>query len=65
MKSWKTTLTGVLAFLGIASQQLVYLVDADPGTNPEWNLVIGGLMTLIMGFTARDNDVSSESAGAN
>jgi len=63
MTSWKTTLAGVLQFLAVAGQQLAMLFDGDPGTNPEWNLVIGSLIVLFGLGTARDNGVSSEQAG--
>lgn len=64
MKSWKTTVTGIFQFLTIAGTQLLTMIDNDPGTNPEWNIIIASLITMVGLFTARDNDVSSESAGA-
>lgn len=64
MKSWKTTVAGIMTFITLAWTQVQYLLDTDPTTNPEWNIIIGGLMALLTGLFARDNDVSSESAGA-
>lgn len=65
MKSWKTTFAGIMGFIVLAWGQLQYMLDTDPTTNPEWNIVIGAFMTLLTGLFARDNDVSSEKAGAN
>lgn len=64
MKSWKTTLAGILQFFVIAAQQLGTLLDGNDATNPEWNIVIASLITLIGLITARDNDVNSKAAGA-
>lgn len=64
MKSWKTTLAGIMGFITLAWSQLQFLIDTDPTTNPEWNIVIGAFMALLTGLFARDNDVSSEDAGA-
>ena len=64
MKSWKTTLAGIMTFVTLAWNQVQYLLDSDPMTNPEWNLVIAGLIVMVGAIFARDNDVSSEKAGA-
>lgn len=59
MKSWKTTLAGLAAALGMASQTL---------EGPPWLKIVGlGVSVLglaVLGMTARDNDVTSEQAGA-
>ena len=58
-KSWKTTLGGIIAALGTA-------LLAVP--EPEWLSKLGagliGLGGAIAGLSARDNNVSSEDAGA-
>ena len=64
LKSWKTSLAGILQFLAIAAAQISTLFDADPTTNPEWSLVVASFVTLVGLLRARDNDVSSEAAGA-
>lgn len=63
LKSWKTTVAGIIQFLTVAGGQLVTLLDNDPGTNPDWTIVMASLFTLIGLLTARDGDVSSEDAG--
>ena len=63
MKSWKTTLAGIMTFVTLAWNQIQYAIDSDPLTNPEWSLVITGLIAMIGFFKARDNDVSSEDEG--
>lgn len=59
MKSWKTTLGGALGALG------TYLATVH---DPAWVAIVGqvliGLGMFIVGATARDNNVSSEDAGA-
>lgn len=64
LKSWKTTLAGILQFVAIASDQIMLLFDGDPTTNPDYGIIVASVVTLIGLIKARDNDVSSESAGA-
>ena len=64
MKSWKTTAAGVVAFIAAASTQVSAMIDGDPLTNPEWGVVIASFMVLVGLFSARDNGVTSEQAGA-
>lgn len=63
-KSWKTTVAGILQFLSVVSVQFGYLLDADPVTAPDYSLIVSSAVILVGLFTARDNDVSSEDAGA-
>ena len=64
MKSWKTTLAGIMSFITITWGQGQFMIDTDPMTNPDWGIIVGAF-TILLGFlTARDNDVSSENAGA-
>lgn len=64
MGSWKTSTAAILSFLVILFSAALSLLDEDPKTNPD----IGALSaagTLAIGvFFARDNDVTSEQAGA-
>lgn len=56
MKSWKTTLGGILAGTG----------TLFAGLFPEWSrygLFVSGAGTVLLGLAARDNNVSSEDVG--
>ena len=64
MKSWKTTLLGVAGFVVVGLQAAIALFDADDVTNPNWNLVGTAFLTMIGLFFARDNNITSEKAGA-
>lgn len=59
MKSWKTTLFGAVAALG------VYLEGVN---DPAWLPMVGKVLVMLgtagVGFFARDNAVTSEQAGA-
>lgn len=59
MKSWKTTVAGALAALG------AYLVTVnEPSWLPTLGKILAGASTAAIGFFARDNNVTSEQAGA-
>jgi len=64
MKSWKTSLGGVLAGLSLLLGQASTVFDSDPNTNPSFTEVVAAFGMLGLGLAARDNNVSSESAGA-
>ena len=57
MKSWKTTLGGLLAATGLA------LKHAPEPAVASWSDFATGLGIAILGMAARDNGVSSEDAG--
>jgi hypothetical protein len=63
-KSWKTTLVGVAGAIALIATQVVHLFDADPATVFSLEAVLAALALLGIGAAARDNDVSSEDAGA-
>ena len=63
MKSWKTTVCGVLAVVVAASNAAMAILDSDPATNPDWAIIAATLMTAIGLFSARDNGKSSEDVG--
>ena len=58
MKSWKTTIGGILAGIGG-----LLTLSPDPKIHA-FGVVAGSIGTFIIGGAARDNGVSSESAGA-
>lgn len=59
MKSWKTTLGGLLGAIG------TYLLTVqDPAWVQMVGMVVNALGLLILGGSARDNTVTSEDAGA-
>lgn len=64
MKSWKTTTVGILTAIGIIAAQLSYLFDTDPQTVFDLQVVFAALGVAGIGFFARDNNVTSEEAGA-
>jgi hypothetical protein len=52
-----------MAGLSLLLAQAMTLTDEDPLTNPEYALVISGISMIMMGLSARDNNVTSEQAG--
>lgn len=64
MKSWKTTASAVAALVTLIGAIIGQLTDGNPETNPDWNVAIPVLFAGLTGLFARDNKVSSESAGA-
>ena len=60
----KTTLAGVFAFVSTLALALSYQYDTDPNTIPNWESVFAGFGVMFVGLAARDNNVSSEKAGA-
>jgi len=63
MKSWRTTIVGVLTAITLIAQQLLALLDNDPATVFSLDLFIAGLGAMGIGIFARDNDKSSENVG--
>ena len=61
-KSWKTTVTAILAFLTFSWSQVQTLVDSDALTNPDYSGWIASAIALVGMLFARDNDVTSEQA---
>jgi hypothetical protein len=65
MKSWKTTAAGIGGLMTAIGSALNQLFDGNPATNPDWNLLLPIIFTSLIGIFARDNNVTSEQAGAN
>lgn len=66
-KSWRTTVAGVLAGLSVVFGQLSAILDGNPDTQVDWTMMATTLGVLFASFglvVARDNDVTSEKAGA-
>lgn len=68
--NWKTTTSGIAAaIIGFVVTILMaaqYLLDGNPDTNPDWEVVVPaviGLIQLVMGLFARDADKSSQDSG--
>lgn len=64
MKSWKTTAAGIAAIVAALATAVGALFDADPITLPDWGAVAAAVMAGIGLIAARDNNVTSEKAGA-
>lgn len=64
MKSWKTTAAGLGTIMTTIGTVLNQIMDGNPATNPDWNLVLPLLFTGCIGLFARDNNVTSEQANA-
>ena len=64
MKSWRTTVLGILAGLTLLIGQAQAMLDGNPDTQPNVELVLAAIATMGIGVAARDNSVSSEKAGA-
>ena len=61
MKSWKTTVTGILTIVIAAGTAAKLLLS---GSQPDWPATIAAVMAGFGLIAARDNNVTSEQAGA-
>lgn len=64
MKSWRTSVAGAITGLVMILPEISSAVDGDPATIADWNIVAAGIGLFVALFSARDNKVSSETAGA-
>jgi len=64
MKSWKTTALGIIAVVVAIGNALTAMWDNDPATEPNWGLVASAIVVAVGLLFARDNNVTSEEAGA-
>lgn len=63
IKSWKTTVIGVLTGLAICAPQLINLLDGDPETVFQLAIFLSGLAAMGIGVFAKDGDKSSKKLG--
>lgn len=66
MSSPKTSIAGILGFIGVIVLAVRSVMDNDPATIPDWNeviLALNGLMVSLGLIAARDNTTTSEQAG--
>ena len=61
--SWKTSLLGILASLALLILQAIAILDGDPETQPDVEIILAALGIGGAGVVARDNDVSSQDVG--
>ena len=64
MKSTKTTITGIITILVAALSAAKAVLDGDPATVPDWSATIAAITAGVGLIAARDNNVTSEQAGA-
>ena len=64
VKSWQTTILGAIVALSLLLDQVKFLIDNDPATSLDLQVVIAALGALGLGWFARDNDKTSERVGA-
>lgn len=63
LSSGKVKLFAASTVLALIAGVIKQLTDSDSGTNPDWNVVIPGILNGLGLFFARQNNVSSEEAG--
>lgn len=61
--SWKTTILAILLFGDALGHAAMAMLDSDPATVPDWNLVIALAVAAGGLLCARDADKSSQDAG--
>lgn len=62
--SWKTTALGISTILAAVTAIVQALLDNDPTTNPDFTVAVAAIMSGAGLIFARDNNVTSEKAGA-
>jgi Neuraminidase (sialidase) len=62
-KSWKTTTGGILTAVAAIAAAAQSLLDNDPATNPNWEVLAVALTTAWALINARDKNVTSEQQG--
>ena len=62
--SWQTKMMGLASILAAISSALTAMFDGNPATNPDWSLVAAAITAGVGNFLSRQNNVTSEEAGA-
>lgn len=62
--SWKTTLFGAGGLATVIFNAVSAVLDGDPSTNPDWNLIFAAALPAIGLLFARDDNRTSEDVGA-
>ena len=63
MKSWQTSASAIIAAVIIVLTAGQALLDGNPETSPNWNLVVTEIVLAIGLLRARDNNKTSEDVG--
>ncbi len=63
MKSWKTTSAGIFGLVAVIAFELKALLDSDPETVFSIETIIGAVSIFMVGWNARDKNVTSEQQG--
>lgn len=67
MKSWETTVAGLVAIVGVIVVFAILAFDGNPDTTPGFQEIVTAIVGLAAGLgliRARDNNKRSEDAGA-
>lgn len=64
MRSWKTTVSGVLAIVAALASAAQLLTDGNAATNPDWTAVAAAVMAGIGLITAKDATVGGNGSMA-
>lgn len=65
MSSWKTTAAGIGTMAAAIGVAVTAMFDNDPTTIADWGSVVAAIIAGIGLILARDNNVTSEQAGAS
>lgn len=57
--SWKTSLLGAGGLVWLLTDAVELLMDGNPATNPDWNIVVPALLTALAAIFAKDSNVSN------
>lgn len=62
--SWKTSAAGIASIVVAIASCVQALLDGDPATVPNYEVAFAAIAAGVGLFFARDNDKTSEQAGA-
>ena len=60
MKNWKTSAAGIIGLISVALSQLANVLDSDPATVANWNLVFTMIPVTIGLLFAKDLNVTGK-----